>query len=398
MHIALCVPISLDLFDSYVDHCEPMPVGFSFPYAFFLTMKLLAAGHQVTVVTSAYDVPTRKVWTGMGGLLTLISTPRRRPRWHCMDVYRREVKAMRRELERADPDVVHGHWTYEFADAALSTGLPCVITAHDAPWLIAKHFKQFYRFYRALYSSLGQVPRIRNITYVSPHIQNQYRKEPFFKPLSQSVIPNGLSSEFYAAEPRKGLHSAELPCFVSVTAWGRLKNVSCLLRAFPKVRARCPGAVLILVGHRLGVGEAGHLWAKANLLTDNVDFRGMLSYRDMFAVLEREADIAVYTTREESFSMSTLEAMAQGLPVIGGKNSGGVPWLLDQGAAGVVVDIEDPDAIAAAMLALADDMRLYKSVAQSGFQRAVECFTLDVVSRQYMAVYDQVVKPSAQGQ
>ena len=57
MHIALCTPVSLNLFEPHVRHEEPMPSGFTYPFAFFLTMRLLEAGHRVTVVTSACDVP-----------------------------------------------------------------------------------------------------------------------------------------------------------------------------------------------------------------------------------------------------------------------------------------------------------------------------------------------------
>ena len=38
------------------------------------------------------------------------------------------------------PDVVHGHWTYEFALGAMDTGLPCGVTAHDSPYTIVKYF------------------------------------------------------------------------------------------------------------------------------------------------------------------------------------------------------------------------------------------------------------------
>jgi hypothetical protein len=42
-------------------------------------------------------------------------------------------------LLRCRPDVVHAHWTYEHALRGLATGLPTVVTAHDAPLVALRH-------------------------------------------------------------------------------------------------------------------------------------------------------------------------------------------------------------------------------------------------------------------
>lgn len=392
MHIALCTPVSLKLFDRHVEHAEALPDGFTYPFAFFLAMRLLDAGHRVTVVTSACDVPRRISWQGHGGRLTVVATPRRRPRYYCWDVYRREVRAMCAELKQAAPDIIHAQWTYEFADAGLSAGLPCLVTARDAPWLIAWHFRRFYRLYRALYSSLWQVPRLRHLTCVSPHIRRLYMHEVFFKAESVGVVPNGLEREFFSGGPKARVNEREAPCFASVSGWNKLKNIPCLLRAFAAVRRRYPRATLLLMGGGLGQGQEAETWAIANSLADGVRFQGSLPYRVMLDLLEKETDVFVHTAREESFSMSTLEAMAKGIPVVGGKGTGGVPWLLDDGQAGLLVDIDSPDAVAGGMLELIENAERYTSVAARAYQRAASFFTMDAVVRQYQDVYESVLK------
>ena len=394
MHIALCTPVSLNLFEPHVRHEEPMPSGFTYPFAFFLTMRLLEAGHRVTVVTSACDVPLRTCWQDSSGRLTVIATPRRRPRYYCWDLYRREVRAMCAELRQSAPDLVHAQWTYEFADAGLSSGLPCLVTARDAPWLVAWHFKRFYRLYRAVYSSLYQAPRIRYFTSVSPHIQRLYRHEPFFRPEFCDVTPNGLEQRFFASGPRLAVRQPSAPCFVSVSGWSRLKNAPCLLRAFAVVRRRCPDAKLFLIGDGLGPGQKAETWAMKNGLTEGVVFKGVLPYREMLDLLDRTADICVHTTREESFSMVTLESMAKGIPVVGGLRSGGVPWLLDHGAAGVLVDIESPQAVAEGMIRLAEDRELYQAVAKRAYERAEEHFKTETIIKKYVSVYEHVLQLS----
>jgi glycosyltransferase involved in cell wall biosynthesis len=380
------------MFDKHVQHMEPLPRGCTYPFAFFLTMKLLDAGHQVTVVTSGFDVPRRIVWAGFEGRLKVVAIHRRRTYYYCCDVYRREVRAMCSELTLAAPDIIHAQWTYEYADAALCTGLPCLVTARDAPWLIAWHFRKFYRLYRAVYSSLWIVPRIRYFTCVSPHIKKKFEKEPFFKTSYSSVVPNGLDRCLFTSEPKERIRVPNEPCFVSVSGWGRLKNIACLLRAFAVVRTRYPRAKLILVGSELGKHQKAEEWASARNLSEGIVFRGALPYGMMLKVLENEADIFVHTTKEESFSMTTLEAMAKGVPVIGGRDSGGVPWLLDNGTAGVLVDINSPETVAAGMTQLVESPEKYQALAQCAYQRAVNCFTLDAVAQQYLNAYEGVLQ------
>lgn len=388
MHVALCTPISLKLLEHRLEHDGALPDGFRFPVAAFLVDELLKCGCEVTVVTSAYDCPRRMEWRGPR--LRVIATPRRRPRLHCLDAYRREVRAMRQELAQAQPDIIHAQWTYEFADAALGTGIPCLVTARDAPWLIARHFRQFYRVYRAAYSSAWIVPRIRHLVCGSPHILRHYQREPGFRG-DTCLIPNGLDERLFASGPKTAVRQAAQPVFQAVTEWNRLKNVPCLLRAFALVRRRMPGARLILLGRGMKAGEIAQTWAGPRGLCDGVAFQGERPYRDVLAAWQGSADIAVHTTREESFSMVVLEAMANGTPVVGGLHSGAVPWLLDDGQAGLLANIEDPADVARQMLRLAEDPVLYRDMSARAWTRARQAFTLQGAVKQYLAAYARVL-------
>jgi L-malate glycosyltransferase len=397
MHIALCTPILIDLFDKDVDHTQPLPKGFTFPLAYYLAMACLHAGHRVSVVTSANDVSERMEWQGYGGRLCVIVTPRRRTVRHSLDCYRREVRLMGRELSRLAPDLIHAQWTYEHADAAFSTGIPTIVTANDAPWLVARHFRQGYRVFRAVYASLWVIPRIRYLTAVSEHIAHYYKKEPFCRPQMMCVVPNGLSRALFAEKPKLRIRDPNAPVFVAISGWNRLKNLVSLLKAFQIVQKLIPHAQLNVIGVIKGNGKAHEkALIKAGLL-NGVTIVGRLSYQETLAILENDADIVVHPTREESFSMVTLEAMAKGVPVIGGLQSGAVPWLLDYGKAGVVVNINQPQSIAKAMVELVNDSKLYATLAQNAHQRALEHFTLDKVVERYLAVYQNVFESAQKG-
>lgn len=82
--------------------------------------------------------------------------------------------------------------------------------------------------------------------------------------------------------------------------------------------------------------------------------------------------------------MVVLEAMAMGVPVLGGRSSGAVPWLLAEGA-GVLVDVRQPRAIAAGILRLLAEGPFAESTAQRGFARAKEQFAVEEVAAAYLS-------------
>lgn len=54
------------------------------------------------------------------------------------DGFRMQRQFVAETLLACRPEVVHAHWTYEFALGALATGIPIVVTAHDAPLIILR--------------------------------------------------------------------------------------------------------------------------------------------------------------------------------------------------------------------------------------------------------------------
>src|SRR5581483_5995626 len=149
---------------------------------------------------------------------------------------------------------------------------------------------------------------------------------------------------------------------VDVTGPGRLKNVDALVGAFDLLRAERPGLALDLVGPGLspGGGPEG----------EGITLHGALD-RGRLADVLGAAAVFVHPSREECCSTAVLEAMAAGVPVVAGRCAGGTPWMLDEGRAGVLVDVERPTAIAAAAARLLDDAALAGEL-RAKAQRRVE--------------------------
>jgi glycosyltransferase involved in cell wall biosynthesis len=68
-----------------------------------------------------------------------------------------------------------------------------------------------------------------------------------------------------------------------------------------------------------------------------------------------------------------------------------VQWQLDQGRAGVLVDIDDPRAMADAMVALGRDPARWQALSTAARARARQLFPLDLLVDQYCSLYRQVL-------
>lgn len=89
--------------------------------------------------------------------------------------------------------------------------------------------------------------------------------------------------------------------------------------------------------------------------------------------------------------MVLAEAMALGVATIGGERSGGGPWTLDGGRCGMLVDIEDPAAVAAAMVRIgrSDSRRL--ELVGAARKHVAERFRIGPVVSAYESWYRTVI-------
>ena len=89
--------------------------------------------------------------------------------------------------------------------------------------------------------------------------------------------------------------------------------------------------------------------------------------------------------------MALLEAMALGLPVVGGRDSGGVPWVLDYGRAGYLTDVRSPGKIKQALMECITDADGREQRRQAARARTAELFSPDAVAAQYERKYAEVL-------
>ena len=223
-------------------------------------------------------------------------------------------------LHSADGVHVHGLWeqsTLVACRGARRQGIPYVVSAHgmlDSWALQNKHLKKF------LYSVLIERKNVEKASCLHALTKAEaedYRRFGCTSPIA--IIPNGVSvperltsAEFLSQHP--ALKGKRLFLFL-----GRIhfkKGLDLLIRSWRQIILRWPDAHLILAGPDFeGTQAEISKLIEEQGVGNHVDFTGMLQ-GDLKWSAFAAAECFVLPSYSEGLSISVLEAMAVGLPVI----------------------------------------------------------------------------------
>jgi glycosyltransferase involved in cell wall biosynthesis len=103
----------------------------------------------------------------------------------------------------------------------------------------------------------------------------------------------------------------------------------------------------------------------------------------------RTMDVLAVPSRAENFPVSILEAMAAGLPVVATR-VGGIPELVADDETGLIVEPDDPAALAAALDSLAADPDRRSAFGEAGQRRAAKLFGADRMASTMLALYESL--------
>jgi glycosyltransferase involved in cell wall biosynthesis len=161
----------------------------------------------------------------------------------------------------------------------------------------------------------------------------------------------------------------------------RQKGLDVLLRALPSL----PGVQVEIVGDG---PERARLTALARQLgvSERVRFAGWSeNAREWLG----RWDAFVLPSRFEGLPLAILDAMLAELPVVA-SDVGSVGEAVSDGETGMLVQPDDPGALAAALERVLSDRELARRLGQAGRRRALERFTAEAAARRYEALYEEL--------
>jgi glycosyltransferase involved in cell wall biosynthesis len=114
---------------------------------------------------------------------------------------------------------------------------------------------------------------------------------------------------------------------------------------------------------------------------------GRLPQKEVDRLLQA-ADVFVAPSRYESFGLIFLEAMRWGTPVVG-TTAGGIPEIVRNGESGLLVQPENPIALAGALTSLLRDSELRRNLGMAGRRRAEEEFSVERMAQRVLELYQE---------
>ena len=197
------------------------------------------------------------------------------------------------------------------------------------------------------------------------------------------LVPNGVEIPVKIADPVRQTKAMYVGNF---TQGLRHKAFDWLLKAWGQAVQSEPGIQLTLYG--AGNTEEWVAYAEAQGCGNTVTFAGSTS--DIWAA-HRQAGFFILPSRREGMSNALLEAMASGLPAIVSDIPGNTAVIRD-GIEGLVVPVDDVEALERAILRLARSPELRASLGQAARGRVQEQFAISVVAEQLEIAYSRAIR------
>jgi len=384
MKIFLAGPTNLEMLEDLIGRKVGVKVH-SFPLTAELVRGYMAAGHDVRIGVFSQELNQKQMLIE-SDCLSIAIVRSRRARESLIDWFGREVKGMSDAIVEWQPDIVHAHWTYEYARAAIRSGFPSVITAHDVPSSLFSLMRPRYYWWPKLLQGFIVSRRSRMMTGQSPYtVEGWKRGMKRIRPMA--LVPNGVSSSLLQLrEDRHPINQLE-PTFASVSnGFAGLKNISSLIDAFSELKCEYPDARLLLYGSGQECQGEAEMYAQRAGKQIGIQFIGSMKHESLLAELAGQCDVFVHPSLRESFCVSVAEAMALGIPVVAGEKAGAIPWLLDEGRAGILCDVTCPSSICAAMKKALQE----PEIGMRAKGRIAEHFTIEVIIDMYLKLlYEQ---------
>lgn len=199
--------------------------------------------------------------------------------------------------------------------------------------------------------------------------------------LEARAIFNHVELEAFHFRERQPLR----PVFLSNRNFDPIYNVPCVLRAFARLQKRFPKARMTVAGDGAQRAEIERLARELELR--NVEFTGLLAPAEMPELCDA-ADIYLNASNVDNMPLSILEAFAAGLPVVT-TNAGGIPYIVEQERTGLLVEMNDDEALADAAMRLLEDEELALRISRAA---RAECdkYRWVAVRGQWLEFYEEV--------
>ena len=225
------------------------------------------------------------------------------------------------------------------------------------------------------------VRRARVVVATSRYSRDRIVEAYGISPAKIVLVPELIDVEAWEAERgAEGVSEAALPAVLTVAHMYPRKNLGTLLRAYALLaRDGVP-----FQGWLVGAGPCRREWERLSDslgLTGRVEFLGSIPRRELVDRYRRAA-VFCLPSRQEGFGIVFLEAMVNAMPIVAAR-AAAVPETVADGEVGLLVDPDDPEALANCLALLLTDPERRRAMGEAG-RRRVEAYRADRVTAMFL--------------
>lgn len=350
-----------------------------------LALGLTGAGHDVLLITGTNGEALARFQEA--GIRCEFVPQRFTDKWKWWP-YRKSRNRLIEILRREQPDIVHSNDlpTHQMtADAAGRLGIPRV--CHHR-WI----------FEGAAIDWLNKFGAERHLFVSRALMQMLAGESRRLAKCPRAVVHDGLPlpERPTAADRTECRRKLELPGDRPVVLFAgqfiERKGVADLLKGWSDLQSWHGQAELVLVGDDLA-GEGAYRREMEVLATGLGCPVRFVGFQKNVPEWLKAADLVMVPSHSEPLGNATLEAMAYGLPVIGG-DVGGIPEMIVDQETGLLIPPHSPHKLAEAIDRLLSDQALLERMGRAARRRCEELFSLETHVEAVLAEYDQVLHPA----
>ncbi|MCX4473420.1 GDP-mannose-dependent alpha-(1-6)-phosphatidylinositol monomannoside mannosyltransferase [Micromonospora sp. MW-13] len=387
-----------------VNNFFPPRPGGSSHLAAALAERYAAAGHEVLVLTAAYrDTPAEEVRDGYRVVrLPAMPMPKlglsidfdmafalARPG---------NLRRVSRLLAEFKPDVIHQHG--QFFDLSWISGW--YARRHRVPVLLSIHtrLESPDPKYAALFRMLDRfmvkpiIRRFRPRYVIMDELAARYCAERYGATTADfDYIPVAVEPSRFDSRPETDVRArhgvGDVPLIVSLGHVIPLRDRLALVEALPTVLAKHPDTKVMIIG-RVYFDAFARRAAQLGV-SDAIITTGAVPSADVPAYFAA-ADVVAHDLQGGGFGTASLEAMAAGRATIGTVTETNFPAVhLRNWENFVLVRPNDPADLADAVIRLFDEPEEREWIAKRQRDLVYSHFTLDVVTRKHLDVFERMV-------
>lgn len=352
---------------------------------------------------AAHVVELGQALAGLGHAVDVITRPLGEERdrvgqWHGMTVHRPPVPKgkplftwlmrswLKSFLAREQLDVLHIHGLRPL-ESTVGLDLPVIFTNHTSGFL-----KRIEKGPAARRKMTRRLAHVAHVLAPSDELVEATRAVDYPGPVD--FIPNGVDADRFTPGPSSHRAAWKIADEEVVVLLARrlVEKNGVVVFADAVTRLQNP-ARIVFAGDGAERRKVEQILRDAGC-HDRCVFLGNVPNPDMPDIY-RAAELSVLPSFMEATSITGLESMACGLPLIGTR-VGGIPTLINDEQTGLLVDSHDPSGLAAAMDRLIADGDLRSTMGQAARQRAVNNFAWERIAARTVDVYEKYTEPTVQ--